>query len=156
MGINNWKKILPLMVLCIFSFCAVCLAQLGVITDDDSYTNLRSGPGASYSVVGSAHYGDLVNISENADGWCRIYNLRGGGSGWCSGNPIGYVNTLNGQGMINADDSNLRAAPTSSSRWVGVLYRGSPVRIRGSYNGWYYVESSSLPGAWIYAGYVNL
>ncbi|MCX7843008.1 MAG: SH3 domain-containing protein [Clostridia bacterium] len=51
----------------------------------EPYLNVRSGPGTSYSVIGTALYGDWVYVVQvRTDGWTKIQSPFGG---------YGYVST---------------------------------------------------------------
>lgn len=58
----------------IFS-CLVCTsaaAQFAIVSDDDSFTNIRSGPGKHFPVQDSLRNGDVVFLFESDGNWWTI------------------------------------------------------------------------------------
>ena len=118
-------------------------------------SNIRSGPGTNYSVIGSAYAGNTVNITGSTDNWYQI-NVNGrtgyiakslvtlGGSSSSSGS--GYtVNADSGTGWVNSD-ANIRSGPGTSYSIVGDVRAGAAVTITGATNYWYRVSVNGVNG----------
>jgi uncharacterized protein YgiM (DUF1202 family) len=59
----------------------------------EPYLIVRSGPGTSYSQIGTALYGDWVYVVQvRTDGWTKIQNLSGSGYGYVSTAYLAKVN----------------------------------------------------------------
>jgi N-acetylmuramoyl-L-alanine amidase len=71
-----------------------CMAQrMGLVKDQDGYTNVRKGPGTKYEIVDRVPDGMFVNFGPGTNGWCKIYTTYTDGSeqeliGYMSANKI--------------------------------------------------------------------
>ncbi len=70
------KKIILSLCLCV-AFCFLSKAQLkpAMINDPDGFTNIRSGRGVNFDVVGQIHKDDLFYCDSSCNGWWSVYFL---------------------------------------------------------------------------------
>ena len=149
------KRILLLVMgLLLMASTAFAMTGRAIVTDFDDYTNARSGPGVQYSIISRVYYGNVFNLVEYASGWYRIY-LHGNGSAWVSEKMLGFGTEVNRSGYINADNSNARSGPSSSSRLRGVFSQGDNVYVELAYDGWCYVNTHGSERVWVYGDYVS-
>ena len=53
-----------------------CLAQqmrVGLVKDQDGYTNIRKGPGTNYEIVDKVPDGMFIHFSKGTEGWYKVY-----------------------------------------------------------------------------------
>jgi len=107
-----------------------------------SLLNVRSGPGTSYSKIGSLKKGAVVTIEETVGGW---YKISGSVNGYVSAD---YV-TLGAEaaaeplrGMVTTGVLNVRSGAGTSYSKVGTLKRGATVTIEETVGGWYKISGS--------------
>ena len=85
--------------------------------------NVRSGPGTSYSAVGSLQNGDTVTVLETADGWAKV-ETASGLSGYCSAEYLVF-----GGGASSSDGStitlNVPKYMQTDDRWGDVWIGGA-------------------------------
>lgn len=136
---------------------AFARSYTGVVIDGDDYTNVRSGPGTEYQVIGTRHYGDIVDIRDEADGWYGISYRENGNTvnGWCSKKLVDMGVAVDSSGYINAPDSNIRRGPSSSSELLGVFITREIVYVIVKYQGWYGVKRSNGQECWVYGDYIS-
>jgi uncharacterized protein YraI len=93
-----------------------------------SNVNIRSGPGTSYSKVGTLNKGDTVCVVSTSDGWskldtgnyvCSDYLATGCTTEYCTGSNV-----------------NIRSGPGTSYSKVGTLNKGDQVCVISDSNGW--------------------
>lgn len=161
------KKLKRLLIMLLV--IAVCLSVLavsaaaaepivyGAATVDADYLNIRSGPGMSYSVIGSVSDGKIVVIIERtSDAWYEI----------CYDGTVGYVSTdflvdvytaedFEGYGRVCGDYVRYRALPGPTGSILGELNTGDIVDILGVNNGWYKVEVNGVIG-YMRSDYIKL
>ena len=69
-----------------------CLAQqmrMGLVKDEDGYTNIRKGPGTKYAIVGKVKDGGYILISgEYDDPWFKVYTQNGTMRGYISAKKV--------------------------------------------------------------------
>lgn len=80
-----------------------------------STLNVRSGPGTSYAIVGTAHYGEVYVVVSKLDTWLKIWWK--GGPAWVSGL---YTQGVSGNGVkITMSSVTVRTGPGTSYVQVG-------------------------------------
>ncbi|MFZ3070614.1 MAG: GH25 family lysozyme [Anaerolineaceae bacterium] len=110
----------------------------------------RSGPGSTYSVVGSVNLGDVVNVYEVKDNWYRIDATA---SVWCSGLPR-YLQQLDPSGTPPSPIELFKAkcivsalykrkGPGSSYAINGYLKKDDVVRVYEVTNKWYRIDPTN-------------
>jgi len=131
-----------------------------VVTGDPAYsatamspTNLRSGPGTSWPVIGAIPAGADVNVINCAEGWRHS---------WCQvqyGTISGYVNApalaISGADVVVAqvvttDATNLRTSPSLFASVIEVILGGEEVDVihckSGIGQGWCHVTYDGKTG----------
>lgn len=121
-----------------------------VVVTNDTYVNLRSGPGENYDKIGSYVRGVWLTVSGQSGNW---YYITGpdGKTGYVSANftsrgtetpvAVGIVSNPNPSSFLN-----FRAEPSYDARVLRILYNGVPVTIISRENGWYYVDVDGQKG----------
>ncbi len=123
--------------------------------------NVRSGPGTSYNKIGSLGTGAKVTLvgKFSALNWYKIsYN---GGYGYVSGSYLKNI-TASGSGTgtnyiatgITTDNLNVRSGRGTSYGKLGVLARGTSIKIVDLVSGWYKIIYGSGYG-YVSATYVK-
>lgn len=75
--------------------------------------NIRSGAGTTYSVIGTANNGDIVDLLEkSSNGWYKI-KLQNGTIGWGSGDYITETTESSNNNSNNNDSNNTQQPPSS-------------------------------------------
>jgi uncharacterized protein YraI len=107
-----------------------------------SQLNVRSGPGVGFSVIGRAHFGEVVTlVGRNADAsWLEIVRSSGQ-RGWVNSRFIAAsinINTLPvtfstgvSNGVVTAFFLNVRNGPSVGFGVIGVLSRNQAVNLIG-------------------------
>jgi uncharacterized protein YgiM (DUF1202 family) len=129
--------------------------------------NLREGPGYTYDVLTIMPEGTLLTITDGptiADdtGWYAVTGEVG--TGWCIATAIALNTGGPGFGVgdvvsVDADQLNLRSAPSFTGEIVDVMPRGtaltvaqSPVVVNGDV--WYAVTSATYGDGWCVGEYL--
>ena len=140
---------------------------------DGSSLNMRSGPGTSYSKVGSIPASATLTITGSENGWYKTsYN---GVSGYVSADYVTVTETnstnttastpaasgtpaetkpetstgsTSGTGKLNTDGSslNMRSGPGTSYNKVASIPASATLTITGSENGWYKTAYKGVSG----------
>lgn len=136
-----------------------------------AYLNVRSGPGANYSVLGTVAARDqLPIVGRTADStWFHVETPFG--AGWVSASyvvtrnefgaaPITTETAQNAPisgpvGIINTGALNIRSGPGAQYSSIGVLSGGTETRIIGRTRDWsWWLLETSLGNGWANAMYV--
>lgn len=145
----------------------------GKLDTDGSSLNMRSGPGTSYSKVGSIPASATLTITGSENGWYKTsYN---GVTGYVSGDyvivtesssatttpsapaapeppaetkPETPAQSTSGTGKLNTGGSslNMRSGPGTSYSKVGSIPATATLTITGKENGWYKTSYNGLAG----------
>ena len=95
--------------------------------------NVRTGPGANYSILGSLKNGAIVEVQSITNGWAKIsFN---GKVGYCSANSK-YLEKTATRMKVIADSLNVRTGPGTNYSVLGSLKNGSVVEVQSITNGW--------------------
>ena len=63
--------------------------MVGLVMDEDGYTNIRKGPGTRYAIVGKVRDGGYILCSgDYSDGWFKVYTQTGTFRGYMSAMKI--------------------------------------------------------------------
>ena len=105
-----------------------------------SNLRLRSQPSTSSAVVDVAPKNEVVVVIDQTGDWYHvIYNLQ---EGYMHKDYVSVLTRENaelGYGKVNGSSVNLRTAPSTSGRSVGMANKGEQVYIIGLNTGWYKV-----------------
>lgn len=148
------------------------LAGSAAAQDDDTLTamaygtvNVRSGPGATYEIVGQLAAGDRVPVDgRDTDGdWLRVV-LTFGQSGWVASFAVVVTGDIPELPVVEADDGdgesvavrvygtvNIRSGPGMNFPITGQLDAGDTLPVLGrssDRNDWLYVQQDDIEG-WV-------
>ena len=63
--------------------------EVGMVKDEDGYTNIRKGPGTKYAIVGKVRDGSYILISGDYDAtWYKVYTQQGVFRGYMSARKV--------------------------------------------------------------------
>ena len=119
--------------------------------------NVRSGPGTSYSILGSLKHGEKLSVTDHDNNWYKLtYNGKTGyvsksytSSTAASSEPAQKTGTVN-----SATGLNVRSGPGTNNSIIGGLANGAKVTITGQSGSWYKIKYGSGEG-WVSASYVK-
>ena len=128
---------------------------------------MREGQSTSDAVIRKLTLGTILRVIESdASGkWDKVYDEGSGRTGWVSEHYVAYYEREpkpHREGVCNADDSNLRAGPSTGFTKYWPLNKGDKVYVyyeTGSgYGGdWYYImDRKTGQGAFIWKDYITL
>jgi len=138
-----------------------CLAQMkmGLVKDEDGYTNIRKGPGTKYEIVDQVPDGMFINFTPAVNGWCKVYTTYTGTDeqdfrGYMAANKIVVpprVGEWKEVAMVKDEDgyTNIRKGPGTKFAIVDRVLDGSCILISGDYDAkWYkiYTQRGKLRG----------
>lgn len=126
--------------------------------------NVRSGPGASYSVLGYLSRGERVTITGTvSNGWTQI-KLPGNyvgyvnsaylSSSYSSNTSCPVVNTGGDRYRVTTGALNVRSGPGTNYRVISVLQKGDEVTRIGQSGKWFKVSTSNGADAWVSSKYL--
>ena len=132
-----------------------------------STLNMREGPSTSAATIRELKLGAILRLIESdASGkWDLVYDEESGSTGWVSDSYVAYYEREpqpHREGVCNADDSNLRAGPSTNFAKYSPLNKGDRVYVyyeTGSNSGgnWYYImDRRTGQGAFIWKSYITL
>ena len=131
--------------------------QGSIIKVTTASLNLRSGPGTSYSTLGSVTRNEIFTVLNHSNGWYRIE--KGGERGWISGNFVAVKDQYQGISSIgvrvNTSTLRIRKGPGTSYEQVGTTTQGETFSILEQSRGWYKINRSGTIG-WISGDFVEL
>ena len=141
------KKLLCLVLLSLLLLTVSALGEEYAVVIGTSSLNIRSGPSASYSWLGSVKPGGWVEVVGESGNWYQICTMDGTISGFMSKN---YLETAIAGGntyVVNNPGSsgylNLRAQPSYTSAVLDIFYNGQLCNVlEKRSDGWYYVTLS--------------
>ena len=123
-----------------------------------STLNVRSGPGTSFSIIGSLKHGEKVTVTDENASWCKLtYNGKTGyiNSSYVKNDPVspqpaqktGTVNTSIGL--------NVREGPGTDYKKLGALVNGTKVTILDQSGCWYKIAYGTGDG-WVNSDFVKV
>jgi uncharacterized protein YgiM (DUF1202 family) len=135
---------------------AVTTPQTGRATVKGERSNVRARPSMTAEVIAQLHKGDTVDVLERksvterdkSKDWLRI--------------PVPatakcYVSAKHvTDGVVNADNLNVRCGPGSNYRDIGKLPKGAKVEVVGTTGEWTQIKPTSECRGWIAAELVNV
>lgn len=114
---------------------------LDVFRTTASALNMRKGPGSKYKKCGKLSRGTAFFVLSEYGNWYRIRTLRGK-VGWISKNYAAPTATL----KTTAKWLNLRKGPSTSTKILGTLKKGTWVKIEKITGNWAYVTVGGKQG----------
>lgn len=150
------KKLLCLLlaVVLALSLCPAALAEFYAEVYNTISLNIRTGPGSSYTLLGSVSQGEWVRVVGESGNWYQIITLDGSQTGYMSksylraiggaaatATPVPSTSGSSAYAVVyNTQTLNLRAGPGSSYTWLGQANNGDWVGIEGESGNWYQVR----------------
>ena len=108
---------------------------------------MRSGPGTSYSVLGTYSNGVTLKVLGSENGWYKVsYN---GKTGYIKADYVRVTpekTTTSTDGTVTGSDVRLRLGPSTSYSIVGTYPKGTAVKISGTNGNWYEVSVNGKYG----------
>ncbi|MEN6460036.1 MAG: N-acetylmuramoyl-L-alanine amidase [Syntrophomonas sp.] len=144
---KHFKKLfmaLLLTSLLIAVFISPAIADSGVITG--STVNVRSGPGANFSVVSSLNKDTRVEILEKNSDWVKIKS--GSITGWVYESLIN-IDKVDIRLQVIEDTVNLRSGPGTTYSQIGQAVKGDVLILEDVQGEWYKVKTSSATIAFV-------
>ena len=124
--------------------------------------NVRSGPGTTYTVLGSLKHNEKISVTDENSSW---YKLKDGYNGKAAYVSKTYTKDDASQGStaqpaktgtVNTSIGlNVRSGPSTGTPIIGGLGNGTKVTIIDQSGAWYKINYGSGTG-WISASYVKL
>ena len=120
-----------------------------------SSLNCRSGPGMQYGVITRLKRGTTVTYLSRTNGWWRVRSSTG---------VVGYVDrqfltqesaSKVGSYFVKATALRVRATPSTSSRVVGTVKKGTVVTISQLNGDWGYVSGGASVRGWVALSYLS-
>lgn len=147
-------------------------SAFGTGTIKGTDVRVRSGPGTSYSILGSEDSGKTMSVTGVSGVWYKVsYNgstgyvhstymtlSNGGSSSSGSGSSSGSSSsgsTASGTGTINAYYVRMRSGPSTSYSILGTYNKGTEMTITGSTGDWYKVRYNGTDG-YVYKTYLTM
>jgi cell wall-associated NlpC family hydrolase len=132
-------------------FASAQALQTGMVTGDN--LNVREGPNTSSNVLAQLSKGVEVTVVEISGDWYKItYDDH---SGWVFSGYIS-LNKVAGEGVINAQDVNIRSYPELSSDVITRLSEGANLNVYGRSGEWYKVELPEGKSGWVFGKYLTI
>jgi len=122
-----------------------------MVTGDN--LNVREEPSTSSNVLTQLSKGTEVAITEVSGDWYKI--SLDGKSGWVYSQYV-LLNKVVGEGVINAQDVNIRSYPDLSSNVITMLNAGATLNIYARSGEWYKVELGEGKSGWVFGKYLTV
>lgn len=159
---NKLTAIIALVLIALMLVPAVASAA----TMKHAYTSgkiyLRSGPGTEYRSNGTVYNGDHIVVISYGDVWSRV-RLDNGKTGYIKNLYIndGDMTYAAGTSYVNrytayiTGNVNFRAGASTSTTSMGILERGTEVKVLGVNNGFYLICDPNNTQGFVSANYVS-
>ena len=146
--IKNLLMTLTLLLILLIGI-AVDFAQAsqGVINYD--VVNIRSGPGTSYAIAGTALKNSQITILQTQGDWKQV--SLGKVAGWIAAQYIDAAGI--GEIVITGDWANIRSGPGTNYTSVGKANKGEAFTLLSQEGEWYHILTSAGQEAYL-AGYL--
>lgn len=121
-----------------------------VMVTNETFVNLRSGPGEDYSITGTYNKGTWLAVGGQSGSWFYVNGPDGRNgyvtSTFTSRGPqtpvvVGFINNPNPASFLN-----FRKEPSYDAKVLDIFYNGVPVTIISLTNGWYHVDANGTKG----------
>ncbi len=110
--------------------------------------NVRSGPGTTYSIVGTLTRGTMVNVVGTSGTWSKIDGPK---TGWVS---TQYLTASSHSATVNASSVNVRSGPGTGYSIVGTLSNGTMVTRAYTSGDWTKITSPKT--GWVSSQYLSV
>ncbi len=158
-NVTIMKKLLFLLLAAFIGLQCQAQMRMGLVKDQDGYTNIRKGPGTNYDIVDKVPDGMFINFTKGTNGWYKVYTTYTSGEeqqflGYMAANKI-VVPPRQGAwklvAMVKDEDgyTNIRKGPGTKYAIVDKVKDGSYILISGEYDdSWYkvYTQKGVLRG----------
>lgn len=133
----------------------VITTQTGVVTA--TVLNVRSSPTTKSNVISSLRKNSSITILETASGWHKM-QLSNGQIGYVSSayvttNPVTTATTT--RGVVNTSALNVRSGPSTNTRVISLIRKGTTVDILSTSNGWHTVRLSNGQIGYVSSSYIT-
>ncbi len=135
------------------------ITKTGIVTA--TVLNVRSSPSTNSSVLTTLRKGSTVNIVSNSNGWHNI-KLANGQTAYVSSAYINENSTITNTpqvttriGTVNTGILNVRSSPSTRSRILTTLKRGTSVTILSTANGWHNIRLANGQTAYVSSTYLS-
>lgn len=145
---------IALLIICLLMVPFQCATAADVnafaIVTNDTYVNLRNGPGTNFQVIGSYRKGEWVEVIGESDNWYYVQGPDGKlgyasmtylSKGSTSNHTIAIVNNAKASAFLN-----MRETPSYNARVLSIFYNGVPLYVDSHSNGWYGVSINNMAG----------
>lgn len=125
------------------------------VTVDTKSLHIRSGPGLTYTVVGSLKKGDQIDVLATSGDWLQI--SVGNETGWIASwlTTTGKKNGTSASTIVSRVDSlNIRSGPSVNSAILGRMDAGDEAAMIGRDGSWAQVSVNGTNG-WVHTDYVS-
>jgi uncharacterized protein YgiM (DUF1202 family) len=146
---KRWAALVLVLVVLFTSASALAADEFAVIYNT-SRLNLRSGPSADSTWLGTYSPGTWVQISEAPGSWYSVVTPDGK-TGYMSRNFLnrGITEYTTIATVLNSKPTqflNLRKEPNYNAQVLGIYYNGTPAPVLGNTGGWYLVSVDGTLG----------
>lgn len=122
--------------------------------------NLRQGPSTATTSLKQLKLGAVLGVYGSEGEWLYVQDTASGLFGYVHGSYVSEYQTApeaRWEGVCNADDSNLRAGPSTNFAKYWAINKGDPLYVYYLSGNWYFVmDRNTGQGAFIYKSYVTL
>jgi len=117
--------------------------------------NVRSGPGLSYSVVGTVKKGDKYTLIQQKGDWIEI-QYSSNKKGWVASWHVKFLtpNSSNGDGVVTADGLRIRKGPGTNYSILAHLNKNDRVSIIQTSGNWLEISFQGMKG-WVSREFVQ-
>ncbi len=120
------------------------VSKSGTVNVESDTLNVRSGPGATFDIVGTLNNGDTVEVTDKEGNWLK---LEGSGR-WVHHNYITFNDIRTGH--VDTSFLAVRSGPGTSYPKLKRLTRGDIVRVHEQEGSWFRIGD----GEWVHGNYV--
>lgn len=120
----------------------------------------REGPSTAYAAIKEYQLGTILEVCGESDNWLKVLDQTSGKTGYVHSDYVSYYDPEPKpcwEGVCNADDSNLRAGPSTNFEKYWAINKGDKVYVYYQSKNWYYImDRNTGQGAFIWKGYIVL
>ncbi len=134
--------------------------------------NIRSGPGAGYSVVAQVNSGDVMPVLGNQNDWYNV-RLSSGGTGWIAGwlvtvsitptapivpapPPSRSDATTGRNAVVTGSVVNVRGGPGTANNVISQVFQGNSLAVLDQSNDWIRVALPNGNTGWVAGWLVSM
>jgi len=123
--------------------------------------NVRSGPGTTYSILGTLKHGEKITVTDENSSWYKLtYNGKTGyvSKSYVKDEPVSATPQAPAEktGTVNSPTGlNVRSGPGTTYSIVGGLSNGAKVTITDQSGSWYKIKYGASE-AWVSSSYVKV